>query len=161
MNKADYLEFLDENQKIREEKLEGQEFEERPDGWLVDKEYTSADEVIDDILYIQAEYEKERLDAVELDQYFYKRQYLQGLLKKFYADEYVLVNKFNKIQHRLKYEPGAEKTITELAEKLDCYVILRRGNKYFAEVGDETIDMGEEPDIWLIEEESWEKAGED
>ena len=41
MNKEDYLEFLEENQKLREERLEGQEFIEKPKGWLVDKEYTN------------------------------------------------------------------------------------------------------------------------
>lgn len=151
MNKADYLEFLEENQKLREERLEGQEFEEKPKGWLVDKEYTNADEVISDLLYITAEYEKRRLDATELDQYFYKRQWLQDQLNKFYADEYVLIDKFNKIQKRFKYDSKANGVITELASSLDCYIILRKGKKYFAEVGDDIVEMGEWPDIRLIE----------
>lgn len=152
MNKADYLEFLEENQKLREERLEGQEFIERPEGWLVNKEYTDPDEVISDLLYITAEYEKRKLDATELDQYFYKRQWLQDQLNKFYADEYVLIDKFNKVQKRFKYDPKADGVITELASKLDCYIVLRKGKKYFAEVGDEVVDMGEWPDIRLIED---------
>ena len=157
MNKADYLEFLEENQKLREERLEGQEFIERPEGWLVNKEYTDPDEVISDLLYITAEYEKRRLDATELDQYFYKRQWLQDQLKRLsaenYADEYVLVDNFNNIRRRLKYDPDAEKLVTELATQIDCYVVLKKGSRYFAEVGDEIVEMGEVPDVGMMEEE--------
>ena len=156
MNKEDYLDFLDENQKLREQ-FDEKEFEEKPKGWLIDKEYTSPDEVVSDILYLTAEYENERLSPTELDQYFYKRQYLQDQLKRLsaenYADEYVLVDNFNNIQRRLKYNPDAEKLVTELATQIDCYVVLKKGSRYFAEVGDEIVEMGEVPDVGMMEEE--------
>ena len=153
MNKEDYLEFLEENQKLREERLEGQEFIEKPKGWLVGKEYTDPDEVISDLLYITAEYEKRRLDATELDQYFYKRKWLQDQLNKFYADEFLLVDSFEKIQKAFKYNPEAEGIVTEIADDLDCYVVLRKGNRYFAEVGDSIIELGDGPYISLLEED--------
>ena len=156
MNREDDLDFLDENQKLREQ-FDEKEFEEKPKGWLIDKEYTGPDEVVSDILYLTAEYENERLSPTELDQYFYKRQYLQDQLKRLsaedYADEYVLVDNFNNIRRRLKYDPDAEKLVTELAAQIDCYVVLKKGSRYFAEVGDEIVEMGEAPDVGMMEEE--------
>lgn len=153
MNKEDYLEFLEENQKLREERLEGQEFIEKPKGWLVDKEYTNPDEVISDLLYITAEYEKRRLDATELDQYFYKRKWLQDQLNKFYADEFLLVDSFEKIQKVFKYNPEAEGIVSKIADDLNCYVVLRKGDRYFAEVGDSIIELGNGPYVSLLEED--------
>ena len=156
MNKEDYLEFLDKSEELRE-KLDGIEFEERPDGWLIDKEYKDADEVISDILYITAEYEHKRMDAAELDQYFYKRKYLQDQLQKFFADKYVLVDKFCNPQKSFNYDPGAEEVITKLANELDCYVTLKKGNMYFVEIGDDIVELGEWPNINKLNEQKLEE----
>ena len=149
MTKEEYLEFLDEGAKIQE-LTKNIEFSEREKGWLVNKTYSSPEEVIEDIAYITTEYEKERLDATELDAYFYKRRWLQNKLDEFYADKFVLVDDFNEVQKEFKYHPGAEEVISELASDMDCYVVLKRGDKYFAEVGDKVIDLGPTPDISKI-----------
>lgn len=152
MNKEDYLEFLNKSAELRE-KLDGMEFESLPEDWLVKRgEYKSADEVIEDLLYLTAENVGERLNAVDLDKYFYKRQYLQNQLKKFYADKYVLVDKFCKPQKSFNYNPEAEGMITELANSLDCYVVLKKGDMYFIEVGDEIIELGDWPNINKLNE---------
>ena len=123
------------------------------DGWLKERNYTSADEVIKDIAYIVYEYARdEKLNSADLDMYFYKREYLQKKLDEFYADEYVLVDRFCKPQKRFKYGRPAEEIITKLASDLDCYVVLRKGDKYFAEVGDNIVDLGETPDIFKLED---------
>ena len=119
MTKEEYLEFLDEGAKIQE-LTKNIEFSEREKGWLVNKTYSSPEEVIEDIAYITTEYEKERLDATELDAYFYKRRWLQNKLDEFYADKFVLVDDFNEVQKEFKYHPGAEEVISELASDMDC-----------------------------------------
>ena len=150
MNKEDYLELLSECQKIREQHAE-EDLDPRPNGWLDGRTYNSADEVISDLLYLQSEYEKERLDAGELDMYFYKRKWLQSKLNEFYADEFLLVDSFEKIQKVFKYNPEAEGIVSEIADDLDCYVVLRKGNRYFAEVGDSIIELGDGPYVSLLE----------
>ena len=125
------------------------------DGWMQKREYKNASEVVDDIQYIIDEYsKKEHLDPTDLDMYFYKRDYLQRKLNEFYADEYVLVDKFCQPQKRFKYGMGAEEIITKLASDLDCFVVLKKDNRYFAEVGDRTIDLGSWPDINKLDEEN-------
>lgn len=124
------------------------------DGWLKEREYTDPNEIIKDIEYIVYEYaEKGSLDVNDLDMYFYKREYLQKKLDELYADEYVLVDKFEKPKMSFKYGSGAEEVITKLAEKMDCYVVLRKGNRWFAEVGDDIVELGGGPYINRLEED--------
>lgn len=146
MRKEEYLELLEEGTKIHEQcPKEG--FLERGDGWLVNRQYNNPEEAVDDINYLTSEYKNKGLDETQLDAYFYKRRWIQDRLNEFYADEYVLVDKFNKPQKVFKYYPGAEEVITELASDMDCYVVLKKGDKYFMELGDDIIDLGLTPTI--------------
>lgn len=62
-------------------------------------------------------------------------------------DWYVLVDDFKKPQFQCKYNPAFEDVITELAGRMDCYVVLKKGEAYYAEVGDNLIYLGYTPDI--------------
>ena len=150
MNKKEYLEFLDESTKIREQAGKA-EYPVRPEGWLEGREYTNPEEVVDDILYITDKCKDKALSDTELDAYYYKRRWMQDKLGELYADKYVLVNEFNKIQFICTYNPNAENVITELAHHLNCYVLLKKDGEYFAELGDDVVRMGKYPDVSKLE----------
>ena len=119
-------------------------------GWLANRDYENdREQAEDDINYIIDEYAKnfDSLNWEELDLYFKKREHIDNLLCRAYADEYVLVDRFCKPQKKFIYDGRGEDFITQLAEQMDCYVVLRKGYKYFAEVGDSIVDLGEWPDI--------------
>lgn len=144
MNKEDYAAFLEESAKMREV-FKQEHTEDRENGWLERKTYTCPEEIVKDILYITDKAKEKVLSDSELDMYFYKRKYLQDQLQKFYADKYVLVDDFNKVQGAFNYTTDAEEVISELAGKKGYTVLLKRGDEYFAEVGDETVNLGKWP----------------
>ncbi len=63
---------------------------------------------------------------------------------------YVLVDDFKKSQFQCKYNPAFEDVIVELASRLGCYVVVKKGDKYYMEIGDDTVDLGYTPDIEKI-----------